>query len=337
MAKENEIVIYVRKDQINVSIINRMGQARMLIPSSGFKLREEDVTHDFVKQKELHQTPNAANEYPLFQYHKDKENIYHIGNLEALKAFLTSPPPSVLSLHDSDVEVQDIDLLLPEDNNNNSINNNNIEKKEECEERLSKEEEEEKEPSLGLISQSLQTVEGVVKYSTSWLTSWFYSAPTVAPLSSSDTLSPSSDSLSNNIAIDNNSKVEVKVESRSEESEIANVNNPLIENKDDIKDFKVVQTNWYWRQQNRVIRFDLNNKTMYRYDPLDLTIRAIHPFSTLKDITCYNSQYFFQLTFYKSETDPTLVYEYYSSSSSDYPLILSLLTDHSSVAPNVLP
>jgi len=316
-----------------------MGEARGLIPKHGFKFREEDVSHDFAKQKELHQTPNAANEYPLFQYHKDKENIYHIGNLEALKTFLTSPPPSLLSLHDS-VQEEDIDLLLGDDNQNgknNQVNDNQV-KNEVNEEGK---EEEEKEPALGFISQSLQTVEGVVKYSTSWLTSWFYSPPTISPLPSAELNNNHNEQPNNTVnnAVNNNnndgdSKDDVKEGEKGTEEKVGG---GAGNEGEEIKDFKVVQTNWYWRQQNRVLRFDLMNKTMYRYDPLDLSIRAIHPFSLLKDVTCYNSQYFFQLTFYKAENDPTLVYEYYTSSSSDYPLILNLLTTHSSVVPNVLP
>jgi len=289
---------------MNRTIIDKIAEARLIIFNAGYATLEDDISHDYSLQKKVYElTKTTASDYPIFQFQKTKDYIIPIGNLDALKLWIAESKGSKLDDNDNnnmrdndndDEEQINIDSTTIEIQDNNA----------------------QEEPSLGFVSQSIQAVGNVMSTIISpitWVTSSWWPSPTVTPLSTNtDIETPSSES-------DTSESTE-----EGKEEEVQKT----------VMDFKVVQTNWYWRQQLRVIRINLDDNTLTRYEPQKLIIRAFHELRHLKEISCYDSQHFIQLTFQKSEEEPnSLVYEYYTTSASDYPVIIDLLKANTSVNP----
>ena len=108
------------------------------------------------------------------------------------------------------------------------------------------------------------------------------------------------------------------------------------ENNNRIRDFKAIKINWYWREQNRILRFDLDMQTFSRYDPFDSSLRIIHNFANLIEISSYQSSCYFIIK-WKMGNSNSFINEHYRTTTADYPDILKLLNTHSSAVHYVYP
>lgn len=100
----------------------------------------------------------------------------------------------------------------------------------------------------------------------------------------------------------------------------------LKENKDgtNYTEFEVIQINWYWRQQKRILRFA--NDKVFRLNPFTKELRAVHKYTNIEKITVTEKN--FITIFFNNETQP----EYYQSQEME--TILSVIlskTKHLSI------
>lgn len=90
-------------------------------------------------------------------------------------------------------------------------------------------------------------------------------------------------------------------------------------------EFEVMQINWYWRQQKRILR--ISKDRILRINPYTKELRAMHYFRNIKEIVVSGNT--FMTIYFNDSSHP----EYYQSVDLD--LILSKLTEKAS--PTVIP
>jgi len=90
-------------------------------------------------------------------------------------------------------------------------------------------------------------------------------------------------------------------------------------------EFEVIQVNWYWRQQKRILRF--SHDKMFRLNPFTKDLRAVHKYSNIQKITITGTT-FMTITF-SDGNQP----EYYQS--GDMETIVKVIANKSRPAANI--
>ena len=301
----DRFIVYYNKNEVTMDVLHKVSETRKISSQYQIPFQQIDLSVNINKENELMQKMKNNNwEFPIIEYQRNFFTSF-IGNYSQFLLFLNLPLDEKIennNNNNNNANYLEKNSVVNCDEDENSHGQNTEKESVEIEEVF--EEEEEEEPTLGYISGPLEYIEQSVKSSMNWINSFFRQ---------------------------NNKEENEKDQENNNNNNINNNNNNNYNNNEkeenNFKQYKVIQTNWYYRSQNRIIRFDFAEKKFYRIDPYNNAIRAMHSFNHLRDLATESSSQSFRLCFIKSdEEENNLIYEDYHSSVNDFDDILLHLT-----------